>query len=257
MNRSREVALWETDSTASDNAVSRNFERACILRSMKTSDFRWPFLIVLASIPIVGNLVEPTSLGVSAEWSDGRYRIAGGTAVWAMAYSVGIAALYLLLMYARSDPSEKTVPGLVRRWLAFWMDFVLGIMAIAPILGLIPMCAEWNRTGVFAWNFERMTPQTGDKLDIAVTTLIGMIAILAFYAFPLYRNRPSPGSCIAGYQVTVVGEVPLTLRQSLFRTLLGFVAAATPYLAPILNRNRQRGQFWLDRVFGTQAVKLN
>jgi hypothetical protein len=63
---------------------SRNFERACILKTMKTSDFRWPFLIVLASIPIVGNLVEPTSLGVSAEWSDGRYRIAGGTAVWAM-----------------------------------------------------------------------------------------------------------------------------------------------------------------------------
>jgi uncharacterized RDD family membrane protein YckC len=173
------------------------------------------------------------------------------------AYSVVIVALYVWLMYAHSDTSEKTVPGLIRRWLAFWMDFVLGIMAIAPILGLIPMCAEWNRTGVFAWNFERMTPQTGDKLDIAVTTLIGMVAILAFYAFPLYRNRPSPGSCIAGYQVTVVGGTPLTLRRSLLRTLLGFVAAATPYLAPFLNRNRQRGQFWLDRVFGTHAVKLN
>lgn len=224
---------------------------------MKTSDFRWPFLIVLASIPIVGNLVERTNLGVSAEWSDGRYRIAGGTAIWALAYSVGIGALYLWLMYARSSPSTKPVPGLLRRWLAFWIDFVLGIMTIAPIIGLIPMCSEWNRTGIFAWNFERTTPQIGDNLDIAVTTLIGMAAILAFYAFPLYRDRPSPGSCVAGYQVTVVEGIPLTLRQSLFRTLLGFVAVATPYLAPFLNRNRQRGQFWLDRVFRTRAVKLN
>ncbi len=223
---------------------------------MKTSDFRWPFLIILASIPIVGNLVEPTSLGVSAEWSDGHYRIAGGTAPWAIAYSVGIVALYVWLMYARSALSQNVVPGLVRRWLAFWMDFVLGIMAVAPILGLIPMCAEWNRTGVFAWSFERTIPQTGDKLDIAVTTLIGVASILVFYALPLYRHRPSPGSCIAGYQVTVVGENPLTLRQSLLRTLLGFVAAATPYLAPFLKRNGRQGQFWLDRVFETQAVKL-
>jgi hypothetical protein len=89
-----------------------------------------------------------------------------------------------------------------------------------------------------------------------VTTLIGVASIVVFYALPLYRNRPSPGSCIAGYQVTVVGENPLTLRQSLLRTLLGLVAAATPYLAPFLKRNRRQGQFWLDRVFETQAVKL-
>lgn len=224
---------------------------------MKTSDFRWPFLIILVSIPIVSNFVNPTSLGVSAEWSDGRYQIAGGTAPWAIAYSVGIGALYVWLMYARSSPNKKTVLGLVRRWLAFWMDFVLSIMAIAPILGLIPMCAEWNRTGVFAWNFERTTLQTGDKLDIAVSTLIGVASIFAFYALPLYMNRPSPGSCIAGYQITAIGEDPLTLRQSLLRTLLGFVASATPYLVPVLKRNRQRGQFWLDLVFGTQAVELH
>lgn len=93
----------------------RSFERACILRGVKISDFRWPFLIILASIPIVGNLVEPTSLGVSAEWLDGHYRIAGGTAPWAIAYSVGIVALYVWLMYARSALSQNVVPGLVRR----------------------------------------------------------------------------------------------------------------------------------------------
>ncbi len=32
---------------------------------MQTSDFRWPFLIVLASIPIVGNLADPMNIGVS------------------------------------------------------------------------------------------------------------------------------------------------------------------------------------------------
>ncbi len=196
------------------------------------------------------------SLGISAEWSANGYRIAGGTAPWALAFSLAIAFLYVWLMYAPSRVSTTPMTGLFRRYLAFWVDFILALIATAPILGLIPMFTEWNRTGVFAWNFERTVPQAGDKIVIAITSTLGAIAILAFYAFPLLRNRPTPGSSVAGYQITAASGRPLTLRRAVLRTLLGFVAVAAFFLAPVLDRNRQRGQFWLDKVFETQAVKL-
>jgi uncharacterized RDD family membrane protein YckC len=223
---------------------------------MKTGDFRWPFLLIVASILVVGNLVEPTSLGISAEWSDEGYRIAGGTAVWALVFSVMICILYLWLLYAPSNPSKVPVPGLVRRFFAFWIDFILAVMVIAPVVGLIPMVAEWKNTGVFVWNFARTTPQSGDALIVSIMTVLAAVGILAFYAIPLTRSRPSPGACVAGYQIVVIGHTPLTLRNAILRTFLGFLAAATAYLAPFLGRNRRLGQFWLDKVFATQAVKL-
>jgi uncharacterized RDD family membrane protein YckC len=121
---------------------------------------------------------------------------------------------------------------------------------------LIPMFAEWKRTGVFAWNFSRNTSQSGDTLIISITGVLAAVGTLAFYVIPLTRSRPSPGSCVAGYQIVVIGDTRLTLRKAILRTLLGFVATASAYLAPFLGRNRRLGQFWLDKVFATQAVKL-
>lgn len=224
---------------------------------MKTSDFRWPFLAVLAAVLILGNLVDPTNLGVSAEFTDGNYRIAGGTALWAIGFSIVIGILYFWLMYARLGQLTTPLPGIVRRWFAFWIDFILAIMATAPILGLIPSLTEWRRTGFFAWNFERTTPAASDKVTITVTFMLLAIALTAYYVFPLLRRRPSPGSCVAGYQITTADDNPMTIRRAALRTLVGFVAAATPYLAPFIARDRKRGQFWLDAVFKTRAVKLS
>ena len=43
----------------------------------------------------------------------------------------------------------------------------------------------------------------------------------------------------------------------MLRTFLGFVAVSAFYLAPFLARDRKKGQFWLDKVFGTRAVRLS
>jgi hypothetical protein len=38
--------------------------------------------------------------------------------------------------------------------------------------------------------------------------------------------------------------------------MLGFIAVSTAYLAPFIFRDRKKGKFWLDKVFGTHAVML-
>ena len=193
---------------------------------MKTSDFRWPFLAVLAAVLILGNLVDPTNLGISAEFTDGNYRIAGGTAPWAIGCSIVIGILYFWLMYAPLSQLTTPLPGIIRRWFAFWIDFILAIMMTTPIFGLIASLTEWRRTGVFAWNFERTAPAPSDKVTVTVTFILLTIALTAYNVFPLLRCRPSPGSCVAGYQITAVDDNPMTVRRATLRTLVGFVAAA-------------------------------
>ncbi|WP_263376996.1 RDD family protein [Granulicella aggregans] len=223
---------------------------------MKATDFRWPFLIVLGGVILLGNLAEPASLGITSDWSDGRYRFAGGTAPWALGSSVVILVLYFWLMVTPSASALNPLPGIIRRWLAFWIDFVLAIMMVTPILGVIPCIREWRRTGIFEWSFERTSSAPGDGWVTAVTFLLSLTAILAYWAYPLMRGTPSPGSCVLGYQIAPADERPMTVQRAFLRTLVGFVAVCTPYLAPFIKRNRKRGQFWLDEVFGTYAVQL-
>jgi uncharacterized RDD family membrane protein YckC len=224
---------------------------------MKAREFRWLFLLVLATVLIVGGISKPTNLGASAEWSKDGYRFAGGTQVWALALSALIIGLYLLLMYSPLSEPKQTLPGVFRRFAAFWLDFILAMMFIAPILGLIPLFVEWRRTHVFEWNFERTVPASGDKLVLAAVFLLTFVALVFYYAFPLIRCKPSPGSCIAGYQIVADDGKPLVLRKAVLRALLGFVAVCTAYVAPFIARNCNEGKFWLDVVFRTRAVTLN
>jgi len=61
---------------------------------------------------------------------------------------------------------------------------------------------------------------------------------------------------VLGYQVVFEeGKTP-SLGAAILRTLLGFLAVCAAYLAPFVGRDRKKGKFWLDKIFGTQAVKL-
>lgn len=225
---------------------------------MKVRHFRWLFAATstalwIAAIAMSG---EPAILGMSAEWSDGRYRFAGGIEFRALGVVVLIAALYLLLMNVTPSVMGRPLSGVFRRFIAFWLDFVLAMSIIAPVLGIVPVVFEWRRTGLFAWTFERTTPAASDLPIAALSAVLAFAGLLYYYAIPISRGRPSPGACIMGYQVVREGGGRLTLERALLRTLLGFIAVCGAWAAPFIGRDQRHGKFWLDRVFGTQATLL-
>ena len=224
---------------------------------MTVKPFKWLFLGALAAFLIASNVAAFAPLGVSSEWSsrDG-YRFAGGTQPWALAIGVAVIGLYFLLMYAEPAELGQPLPTVFRRFIAFWLDFVLAMAALTPILGIAPTVSEWRRTGVFQWSFERTTPASGDGFLVAVGLLLGTSALIIYYALPLVLRRPSPGTCILGYQVVPEDGVTLSLRSALLRTILGFIALAGAYVAPFVARDRKNGKFWLDKVFHTRALRL-
>jgi hypothetical protein len=78
--------------------------------------------------------------------------------------------------------------------------------------------------------------------------------VVLYYAIPLVRRRPSPGSCILGYQIVPDHEGTISVGIAVLRTFLGFIAVC---LAPFTARDQSKAKFWLDKLFGTRAVRLN
>ncbi|MGC2473085.1 MAG: RDD family protein [Candidatus Sulfotelmatobacter sp.] len=219
--------------------------------------FRWLFVGLLLVLLFAGIVAGTTHIGLWAQWSNDHYSFGGGTQPWALAFSTLVVGLYLLLMYTVPSGLGNPLPGVVRRFVAFWLDFVLAMMAVAPIFGVLPALTEWRRTGVFKWVFERPNAAPGDGLLIAAQALVISVALVFYYAFPLLRRRPSPGTCMVGYQVIAEDGTTLNVRTALLRTLLGLIALCVAYLAPFIERDSKNGKFWLDKVFGTRAVMLS
>jgi uncharacterized RDD family membrane protein YckC len=223
---------------------------------MGTKELRWLFLAVLAVAFFLSFISEPISLGVSQQWTNGKYSFAAGTRPIALAFSFVIVALYMLLMFAPPANLGAPLPGVFRRFITFLLDFILAMMVIGPVMGILPALTEWGRTGTFRWNFERTTQVSGDGWLTSAGLILCFAALIFYFAFPLTRHRPSPGACIAGYQIVPDDGVTITPKAAVLRTLLGFIAACAAYLAPFIERDRKRGKFWLDKVFGTRAVIL-
>ncbi len=223
---------------------------------MSAKYFRWVFLPIAVALFILSYIPDQPTIGASAEWINGDYHFAGGTDPLAVLLSIVIIGLYFLLQFSPVDGLGQPLPGVFRRFVAFWLDFILAVVAMAPILGIVPTLMEWRRTGEFAWNFERDTSAPYDWWLSGILVLATFLGLVFYYAWPIVRRRPSPGTCIMGYRVVADDGVTLALGKALLRPLLGFIAVCAAYLAPFIARDKKNGKFWLDKVFRTHAVRL-
>jgi len=170
---------------------------------MNVKYIRWSFVSLLGFVMFLGVLFPtPMTLGASATWTNGKYHFAGGTHPAAIVLATLFTVMYLALMGAAPPELGEVLPGVVRRFFAFWLDF------------------------------------------------------LFYFAVPLMRRRPSPGSCIAGYQVMPDEGRTLTLWRAILRTIVGFVAMSMWPLTPFIARQRKKGKVWFDGPFRTHAVIL-
>lgn len=223
---------------------------------MNSKAMRWVLTFVLAALAVFCFVGETPTIGVSWGWTDGRYHFEAGTTPVAIVVALVMTGLYILLMCAPPSVVGEPLPGLFRRFVSFWCDFVFGMVAIAPFLGLVAVAIEWGRTGVFAWQVVRTVPALSDAVLVVTEVLCCAAVLVLHFALPLIFRKPSPGSCISGYQVVPEGGAKMTFETAVLRSLLGFIAVASWYVAPFAGRDRKNGKFWLDRVFRTQAVKL-
>jgi hypothetical protein len=224
---------------------------------MNVKHFRWLYLAILVVIIYWVSTMPPSTIGISQICTDGHCHFEGGTEPKAIACAVGIILLYILFLYSPPASPGAPMPGLFRRFVAFWLDFILCMAATAPLVGIIPTLLEWRRTGIFEWNFARDVSAPYDVWLSTIGALVLFIFMALYFALPLVRARPSPGSCIMGYQILSDKENGLTLVEALKRVCFGFIAVCTAYFVSSKPRDKSKGKFWLDLKFGTHAAMLN
>ncbi len=224
---------------------------------MNVKHFRWLFLATLVAVIYWASTMPPTTFGISQDCVGGQCHFEGGTKPGAIACALGVILLYVLFLYAPTAKAGAPLPGVLRRFVAFWLDFVFFIVCFAPLMGIVPTLLEWKRTGLFVWSFARDMSAPYDGWLSWSSALVSFIFMALYFALPLVRARPSPGSCIMGYQVLSDNGRGLTLVEALRRVCFGFFAVCTAYFVNLRPRDKYNGKFWLDLKFGTRAVILN
>jgi uncharacterized RDD family membrane protein YckC len=218
-----------------------------LVGNMNAKHYRWVILPMVGGfIALPDILPSGLVLGLHQTQSDGTYHIEGGSAPWALDMAALSLAVYFLLMFAPAAELGQAFFGWWRRTLAFCIDMVFAVAMLSPVAGLIPVLMEWKRTGVFAWTFARSAPAAGDYLMSAALFILMASLLVLYFAFPLIRNRPSPGSCAMGYQIVQDDGGSIPLKVAVYRTLAG--------IAFLGDRWRQGAR--IDGWFGTHAVKL-
>lgn len=226
---------------------------------MNAKHLRWIFVALLSIflvIAFIPDLLPRVSLGFSSETVDGRTSISGGTHPALICFAIVLMLLYTNVMLAEAPTTGNSYPGVFRRFVAFYVDFFFSMLTIAPLIGIIPMLVEWKTTSVFEWSFERNTSSPSDPLVLAISMLVTSLTLVLWYSLPLVLGKPSPGCLVLRYQIVSAEVKPIPWRTAISRVLLGFIAACGALIAPFVARDRKKGQFWLDKVFDTRAVKI-
>jgi hypothetical protein len=217
--------------------------------------FRWTFVALMLSFWGTMILSGDRTIGASVEISNGNYRFVGGTRPRYVALALLMAVSYVALMNATVPVSTRPLPGVFRRFVAAQLDF-MAITVLGSVVGILPVLAEWKRTGQFAWTFERNTPSSSDDFIAILGALLCFVLMFVYFLVPLIRRRPSPGACILGYQIIPDKGQSLTIENAAMRIILGSVALGSWPLTPFIHRERSRGKIWIDSVCNTRAVKL-
>ncbi len=222
---------------------------------MNVGHFRWPFLLLTVGWFCWADTIK-MPLGISQSCINDACHFEAGTDPRAIAFAVGMIALYAVLLYAPPAPLGRPMTNLWRRFVAFWLDFIFFMAASSPFDGIAPTLMEWRRTGGFAWSFSRDVSAPYDGWLAWIEILLGLLGMALYFALPLVRGRPSPRSCMMGYQIVAGNGETMTMKQALKRAFFGFIAVCSAHRFLFQLRKKKNEKFPLDVQSGTRAAKM-
>jgi len=209
--------------------------------------FRWVFLALIAIFATYVYWWRQAILAADSEI---------GTSPFLLGYSLAICISYWLLVRRVPLAKGSASPALFRRFVAFYLDFFFAFLAILPWLGLITVLTEWHRTGLFRWVVKRTTSAPDDGWIGGVAMSAFALWLLIYFAYPLKRERPSPGTCIMGYRIAADYGREITAWVALDRVIKGSIALGFWPITLFIGRNKDQGKLWFDKTSRTHAETL-
>lgn len=197
----------------------------------------------------------PMQIGLSVETDGEKALVSGGTNPGFLLFSLLWIALYFLLARADVAAAAHGVPGLLRRGIAFFLDFFIAMLAISPWLGLAPMLLEWRTSGEFHWQFERDFLRPADFPLAGISVALVFALLFLYFANAIKRERQTPGMFIMRTHLLFdVTEQP-SWASAFKRAFFEFIGLSLWPVLPFTKKGR--GRVWYDRQTGGTVVLVD
>lgn len=163
---------------------------------------------------------------------------------------VGSMYLWTIAKTAPPLPVETRPAGVLRRTLAFVIDFIANVTIASISVGSIVLLFEIIRIGTPKWYISRTDPLFIDATAIIVVYLI----LLFLFALPIFKGKQSLGQLVMN--MIIVAEKNLSLFSAVLRSFLGLVILATFIVSVPLSWLRSDRRMWHDLIFGTYPKRI-
>lgn len=141
-------------------------------------------------------------VGYTAHGKNGEAYISAGSHPAFLVWSAIAVLLFLVLMRIKAEEIPDGVPSLMRRFLAFIIDFLFSLTIVSTFGGMLSLWIEGVRTGHFSWHFARDYFVPNDEILAIPFVLLSMALMLFYFAWPLTKGRQTVGCFILRLKVT-------------------------------------------------------
>ncbi|MET1257458.1 RDD family protein [Aliikangiella maris] len=155
----------------------------------------------------------------------------------------------------KSSHDRTEIVGVWRRLGAFYLDFMIVLIGITPLLALPLLIQESSYTGQFVWSFEREFSRSTDSNYILPG--VGLAFWFLFYYFYKHpkSGRQTIGQYVLGYKVVSNTDEPSDAEFGVrvFYSYIGLCAGPISLYLALKNPDKA---FWWDSATNTKVIRV-
>jgi len=190
-------------------------------------------------------------VGVSSQCINQQCFVAASTSL--ISIVAGLVFFAFAISFPRGDrKASENNTGVWRRFGAFFLDFMVVLLALTPITVLPTLIAEYVHTNSYAWTFQRDFSRSTDNW-IIIPTVFLMFGGLYYYFYKFcLLSKQTLGQYVSGYRIQSI-DGPMNSQKARKRVLLSILGLCLWPISVILGLRNKR-VFWWDSSSGTQAL---
>ena len=213
---------------------------------------------LLMLLTVVGAFILSASLsgdhiGASSSCVNDECIVGASSSLGSVVISIAIIGMLIFSPKLKTEVDPTRIVGVWRRLGAFYIDFLLVLLAIAPITVLPMLIAEAGHTGDFQWSFTRKFARPNDTIFVLPAVLLTFAALYFYFFYHPWKRKQTVGEYILGFKIIAESDRGLGPSFGL-RPMISFIGLCAWPISLFFALRKDDKRFWWDTESRTRAV---